>query len=163
LRLIFQEFQAGWSERDPPRFRPYLSDNLFQAQVYWVEADRKARLRNVSKGALQAAALARVASDAHFDVITVRIKASGLDFTESEQRQLVGGSRTAPRAYTEYWTLIRGTGVRGAARADKLCPSCGAPLAISMAGGCEYCGARVVSGEFDWVLSRIEQDEVYQG
>jgi hypothetical protein len=32
-----------------------------------------------------------------------------------------------------------------------------------MAGNCEYCQARVVSGDFDWVLSRIEQDEVYTG
>jgi hypothetical protein len=32
-----------------------------------------------------------------------------------------------------------------------------------MAGECEYCAARVTTGDFDWVLSRIEQDETYQG
>jgi hypothetical protein len=32
-----------------------------------------------------------------------------------------------------------------------------------MAGICEYCESRVTSGQFDWVLSRIEQDEVYAG
>jgi hypothetical protein len=32
-----------------------------------------------------------------------------------------------------------------------------------MAGDCAYCGARITSGEFDWVLSRIEQDESYVG
>jgi hypothetical protein len=32
-----------------------------------------------------------------------------------------------------------------------------------MTGNCEYCQARIVSGDFDWVLSRIEQDEVYTG
>ena len=58
---------------------------------------------------------------------------------------------------------IRGAGVRGAPRADKLCPSCGVPLAVSMAGNCEYCGTLVTSGDFDWVLSKIEQDDVYAG
>jgi len=30
-------------------------------------------------------------------------------------------------------------------------------------GTCTYCQAKVTTGEFDWVLSRIEQDEVYVG
>jgi hypothetical protein len=75
----------------------------------------------------------------------------------------VAGSDREERAYTEYWTMIRGTAARGASRIDRGCPSCGAPLAIDMAGSCAHCKAHVVAGEFDWVLSRIEQDEVYQG
>ena len=43
------------------------------------------------------------------------------------------------------------------------CPNCGAPLKVSMAGICEYCGGKVTSGNFDWVLSRIQQDEAYGG
>jgi predicted lipid-binding transport protein (Tim44 family) len=163
VRLVFSEFQTGWSAREAARFRPYLSDNLFQAQVYWVEAYLGAKLTNVSEASLQAIALARVSSDKYYDAISVRVKGKGLDYTVNASGEVVGGSRATPRTYTEYWTLIRGAGARGAARADKLCPSCGAPLAINMAGSCEYCSARVVSGEFDWVLSRIEQDEVYQG
>ena len=38
-----------------------------------------------------------------------------------------------------------------------------APVKIDMAGACEHCHAKVTSGRFDWVLSRIEQDDVYQG
>jgi hypothetical protein len=77
--------------------------------------------------------------------------------------RVVGGDPRRDRRYSEYWTLIRGAGVRGAPRADKVCPSCGAPLAVSMAGNCEYCNTLVTSGDFDWVLSRIEQDDVYAG
>ena len=36
-------------------------------------------------------------------------------------------------------------------------------LKISMAGSCEYCQAHVTAGEFDWVLSKIEQDDTYRG
>jgi hypothetical protein len=32
-----------------------------------------------------------------------------------------------------------------------------------MAGECEHCGAKVTRGEFDWVLSKIEQDDSYMG
>jgi hypothetical protein len=32
-----------------------------------------------------------------------------------------------------------------------------------MAGTCSYCSAHITRGEFDWVLSKIEQDEAYEG
>jgi hypothetical protein len=32
-----------------------------------------------------------------------------------------------------------------------------------MAGRCNHCDAKITSGEFDWVLSKIEQDESYTG
>ena len=30
-------------------------------------------------------------------------------------------------------------------------------------GACAHCGAHVTAGEFDWVLSKIEQDDSYRG
>jgi hypothetical protein len=108
--------------------------------------------------------LARVVSDKYYHAITVRMFATGLDYTvRDSDGRVVGGSRTRERKYSEYWTLIRGRNTRGRPSADKNCPSCGAPLSINMAGNCTHCSARVTSGEFDWVLSRIEQDESYQG
>jgi hypothetical protein len=32
-----------------------------------------------------------------------------------------------------------------------------------MGGNCEYCGALVTSGAFDFVLGKIEQDDAYSG
>jgi hypothetical protein len=34
---------------------------------------------------------------------------------------------------------------------------------VTMAGACNYCGAHLTAGEFDWVLSKIEQDDSYRG
>ncbi len=48
-------------------------------------------------------------------------------------------------------------------RVDKQCPNCAAKLKISQGGTCELCNAHVPSGERDWVLSKIEQDESYRG
>lgn len=163
--MIFGAMQTSWSQREWSQVRPFVSDNLFQMLAYWIEAYKKERLRNVTEGArIQNIELARISSDKFFDSLTVRLFATSLDYTiADDDGRIVGGSRDKPRAYSEYWSLIRSTGKQGAARADGVCPSCGAPLRIEMAGHCTYCRAKVTSGEFDWVLSRIEQDDVYEG
>ena len=165
VAMIFGAMQASWSNRDWASVRPFVSDNLFQMLAYWIEAYRRERLRNVTEGArVEQIELARMTSDKFFDSMTVRLFATGLDYTVTDgDGRVVGGNQHKPRRYTEYWTLIRGAGKKGPARVDPHCPSCGAPLRIEMAGTCTYCRAKVTSGEFDWVLSRIEQDEVYGG
>lgn len=161
---VFRTFHAAWTARDLKAIRPFLSDGLFERQRYWIRAYEETGLRNVSEGAhIVSVQVARVLSDKHYDAITVRVYASGLDYTLDEQGKVVGGDRRKPREYSEYWTFIRGRAASGPARTDAACPSCGAPLAISMAGHCEHCNAKVTRGDFDWVLSRMEQDESYTG
>lgn len=162
--LIFNELQVAWSSLEWQRIRPYVSDNLFQMLLFWIEAYKKAALRNILENAhINGFEVARVSSDKYYDAITVRVHAASLDYTVDAQGKVVSGHRHRERKYTEYWTLIRGSGRQGSATATKNCPSCGAPLNITMAGQCQYCNARVTSGDFDWVLSEIEQDETYQG
>jgi predicted lipid-binding transport protein (Tim44 family) len=162
---IFTEFQTAWAARNLAAMRPFLSDSLFSTQTYWVEEYLRQGLRNITENArIQNMQLAQVTSDAFYDAVTIRLWASSLDYTVSDRdNRIVSGNRSRERAYSEYWTVIRGHGVRGAARVDKVCPKCGAPLNVSMAGACTYCSAKVTGGGFDWVLSRIEQDEVYRG
>jgi hypothetical protein len=165
VALIFAAMQTSWSNREWTSVRPFVSDNLFQMLNYWIEAYKKERLRNVTEGArIENIELVRISSDRFFDALTVRLFASSLDFTiADDDGRVVAGSRSKPRRYSEYWTLIRGSARKGPTRTDAACPSCGAPLKIEMAGHCEYCRAKVTSGDFDWVLSRIEQDDVYEG
>jgi len=164
VTLVFAELQVAWSGRDPLRIRPFVSDNLFQSMYYWIDLYTQARCRNVNENAtILRVDLADVVSDAHFDAITLRIFASGIDYTISDEGKLLSGNRKRPRTYSEYWTVIRGSARRGEPRRDGACPNCGAPLRIAMTGQCEYCRVKVTSGDFDWVLSRIEQDESYGG
>jgi hypothetical protein len=165
VALIFEAMQTSWSNREWAQVRPFVSDNLFQMLNYWIEAYKKERLRNVTEGArIEQIELVRISSDRFFDALTVRLFASSLDYTiADDDGRVVAGSRSKPRRYSEYWTLIRGAARKGPTRTDAVCPSCGAPLKIEMAGHCEYCRAKVTSGDFDWVLSRIEQDDVYEG
>ena len=163
--LVFREFQQAWTERDLARMRPYFTDALFDTQRYWVEAYRAQGLRNRTDGArIVGLELSRVASDRWYDAITVRLSATGQDYVVRDaDGKVVRGKPKRERPYTEYWTFLRAAGRSAPARTEPECPSCGAPLAIGMAGDCKYCRAKVTTGEFDWVLSRIEQDEVYGG
>lgn len=164
LGLVFNELQLGWSNRDLARIRPFVTDNLFQYFGYWIDVYLAVQARNVTENArILNIEPVDVLADAVYDAVTVRLFATSLDYTLADDGRLLRGSRSRERPYSEYWTLVRGHGVQGRPRAEPACPSCGAPLRIAMAGNCEYCHARVVSGEFDWVLSRIEQDESYGG
>jgi predicted lipid-binding transport protein (Tim44 family) len=165
IGLIYRELNAAWSQRELNGVRGLVSDGMFDYLQYWVQAYQAQGLQNVLKDMhVRGLERAKVVSDRYFDALTVRMFASGIDFTrEVSSGQVRSGDTAHPRTYSEYWTLIRGAGVRGAARGDKNCPNCAAPLAVSMAGVCTHCNAHITSGEFDWVLSKIEQDDVYEG
>lgn len=164
VNLIFQQFQIAWAARNLTQMRPFMSAALFATQNYWVSEYLRQRLHNITENpALGRVELVRVTRDAFFDAVTVRIFAQSLDYTLSDDTgAVVAGNRSRPRQYSEYWTLIRGRGVKGAAKTETQCPRCSAPLDVTMAGECKYCKATITTGQFDWVLSRIEQDEVYQ-
>jgi predicted lipid-binding transport protein (Tim44 family) len=159
----YAELNAGWSERNLGRARPYVSDAFYRSQLYWVAAYQHAKLRNVMEEArIEKVELADVASDRWYDAITIRIFAEGLDYTIREGTdEVVSGRRSKPRRYSEYWTFVRSARAKPSSREKTQCPDCGAPVEIEMTGQCRYCRAHVTSGEFDWVLSRIEQDESY--
>jgi predicted lipid-binding transport protein (Tim44 family) len=162
---IFTALHAAWAAQDLRPVRPYVSDALANYLQYWVDAYRAQGLANAVLGArITGWEVARVIRDRRYDAVTARIWATGHDgTTEKATGRVVGGSRQRERPYSEYWTFIRGAAVRGAPRTEATCPSCAAPLAITMAGHCDHCGVHVTSGEFDWVLSRIEQDDSYTG
>ena len=165
LQLIYGELNTAWTNLDLAPIRPYVSDGLFDYLQYWISAYKAQGLRNVLEGmTLTNVTLAKVVRDRWYDAVTFRIWGTGRDSTlRVADGQTVGGDPRNNRTYSEYWTLIRGAGVRGAPRTDKTCPNCGAAHDTNMAGQCAHCGAKITSGEFDWVLSKIEQDDSYTG
>jgi hypothetical protein len=165
VRLIYDQLNAAWTAMDLAPVRPYVSDELFDYLQYWIGSYRRQGLRNVLDGMrLTELKQVKVVRDRWFDAATFRIWGTGRDSTVREATgDVVAGNPRSDRYYSEYWTFIRGAGVRGAPRTDKSCPNCAAPLDTNRAGECTYCGAKVTTGEFDWVLSKIEQDEAYTG
>jgi hypothetical protein len=165
FKVIYDELNNAWTKGDLAAARPYVSDGLFDYLQYWVTAYHTQGLRNVLEGMhIVKWTATKVIRDRHYDSLTIRIWGTGRDYTVRQPGgELVTGDPRRDRLYSEYWTLIRGAGVKGAPRTDKTCPNCGAPLDVNMAGDCEHCGAKITSGAFDWVLSTIEQDDSYSG
>lgn len=164
-RLIFNELQAAWSSMNWERARPHETDNIFQMHQYWIDAYRRQKLRNVvDNAAVTAIEPVKILEDAFYQGITLRIWAQGFDYTIDEAGRIVSGSNKNLRQWSEYWTFIRNKQAKSAeARTDLNCPNCGSPLRVNASGICEFCGGKITSGEFDWVLSKIEQDESYSG
>jgi hypothetical protein len=164
-RLIFDELQAAWSTLNWERARPHETDNIFQMHQYWIDAYRRQGLRNaLDQCQVTAMQPVKIKEDAFYNAITLRIWAEGHDYTIDSSGRVVSGSKTKLRRWSEYWTFIRNRGANaGPARADLNCPNCGAPLKVNATGVCEFCSGKITSGDFDWVLSKIEQDESYAG
>ena len=163
--LIYNELNEAWTNLDLAPARPYVSDGLYDYLRYWIEAYTHQGLRNVLEDMnVTRWAFAKLIRDTHFDALTIRLWASGVDYTVvANTGKVVSGSKRTRRAYSEYWTFIRAAKTKGSASAEKSCPKCGAPVKISMSGNCEYCDVHITSGEFDWILSKIEQDDSYRG
>lgn len=161
VRGIAVELQSAWTARDWERVRPLETDSLFQMHRYWIDAYRRQRLRNVvAQHQIGAIEPVRITGDAFYESITVRMYASGFDSTVDESGNVVAGSDSRERRWSEYWTFIRSRGASGGT-SSITCPNCGAKVAAGSTGICVYCGGKLTTGTFDWVLSRIEQDEAF--
>ena len=158
---VFLGLQRAWSERDVAGIRPLATDAVFSTWRYWIEAYRAVGLRNqLEQIEVRRIDAARVSLDKYYAAITARIFASMVDQTVDDGGRVVDGKAT-PRAFTEYWTFVR---TLATARPDGVtCSGCGASLPAGQTGQCPYCGALVGAPAFDWILSRIDQDEDYTG
>jgi uncharacterized Zn finger protein (UPF0148 family) len=165
LKLIYERLNDAWSRGELSGVRGLVSDGLYDYLQYWVDAYQRAGLQNQLRDMrITHSSLCKLVRDRSFDALTVRIWGKGKDFVvRAGSDELVRGSKTRDRSYSEYWTLIRSATRHGPAEAKARCSNCGAPLAVTMAGACEHCGAHLSLGEFDWVLSKIEQDDSYRG
>lgn len=163
---IFQRLQEAWSSLDFDKARPYETDPLYDTHRFWIERYKQQGLVNhLEQVKILKIEACRFDHDAFYDMITLRIFASMIDYTKDNHNTIVGGDNLEPRTFSEYWTFIRRTGTKTEHHSYDLscCPSCGANLNINQTGICEYCQAKVTSGDFDWVLSSIDQDESYTG
>jgi hypothetical protein len=165
LGMIYDKLNTAWGGNDLVPVRGLVSDGLFDYLQYWVDAYKRQGLANRMVDAkIEHMTMCKLARDRWYDAVTIRVWATAKDFVvRLADNETVRGSTHRSRKYSEYWTIIRSSGRRGAAKAEPACGNCGGPLKVSMAGACEFCGAMVTSGAFDWVLSKIEQDDTYRG
>jgi predicted lipid-binding transport protein (Tim44 family) len=158
----FRALQAAWCQQNLEAGRAFLSPGAYFAWRAQLETLAAEGRRNVMDDLnVRAIQPVRVIHGRVYDDLTVRISAEAADYEVDSTGKIVFGDRS-PRPFTEEWTFQRSVGVATSAKAGLLentCPNCGAPLALTQIGECRYCKAAVTSGRFDWVVSRIEQEE----
>jgi predicted lipid-binding transport protein (Tim44 family) len=166
VQQAFFALQQAWQERDLSASRPFMSPGLYLGWSSQVRQLIDLHKKNVLDGLrVDGIEVVKVVHGEAFDDVTVRVTATCADYEVDERTgKLIFGSRT-PSSFREFWTFQRSVGTQTTERSilDKVCPNCGAPLEINQVGECRYCKAAVTSGRFDWVLSRIEQEDEYAG
>jgi predicted lipid-binding transport protein (Tim44 family) len=162
----FFALQQAWQDRDLTSSRPFMSPGLYLGWSSQVQQLIELHKKNVLEGLrVDGIDVVKVVHGRALDDVTVRMTATCADYEVDEQTgRMIFGSRS-PSRFVEFWTFQRSVGVQTTERSilDKVCPNCGAPLEINQVGECRYCRAAVTSGRFDWVLSRIEQEDEYAG
>lgn len=157
---IFALVQLGWSENRPARLRPYLTDPLFDGYRYWLDENERQGVRNnLDQIEVRQMIPLSIEVDAYYASLTVRVDASLIDTVVDKDGTVLDGDPRTPRPFTEYWTFIKGTASKlNTISAIDRCPACGAALEVGMTGVCAFCQTRVTTGDFDWILSSIEQE-----
>ncbi|MBL7543099.1 MAG: TIM44-like domain-containing protein [Bdellovibrionaceae bacterium] len=162
---IFFELQKAWSEKKWDLARPFETDTLFQSHLFWIEDfKRNGQTNHIENPMITGLEPVSLFQDKFYMSFTFRVFASMVDYTVDQHGQIIRGNKKLPVSFSEYWTFVKGikTNQKKAKTMDfHLCPSCGAQLKIEMSGQCEFCGTKVTLGQFDWVLSQIEQDEEF--
>ena len=161
VRETFLALQQAWSSGRWESARELQTDALHQVHRFWMKRYAEFGWVNHVEGAeVGRVVVARIGSDAFYESITVRIFARARDWTEDRDGRLLAGSKTASRAFSEYWTFLRA--LPGSAPATASCPSCGAALPPGAAAAvCAYCGSKLTGSSSRWVASRIEQDDAF--
>jgi len=162
VNAAFLALQDAWCKQNLDAGRGFLSPGAYFTWRAQLETLASEGRRNVMEHlSVQRIDPVLLVHGRVFDDLTVRITASCADFEIDKDNEIVFGDRTV-RSFTEDWTFQRSVGVstsRKPGTLENTCPSCGAPVSLNQIGECRYCRAAVTSGKFDWVVSRIEQDE----
>lgn len=164
VRKAFIEVQRAWSAQSTDMMRRFISDGVYQRFNTQFKMMRLLQQGNpLSNINISMVWVDRIEQDGRYDIVHAGIKASMNDrFVCALNHEL---DEEGTNEFVEYWSFIRKRGAAGRDMYDsEQCPNCGAPLPKDMGEicNCNYCNATINSGEFDWVLAEITQQEDYR-
>lgn len=164
-RREFLELQDAWFKRNLEPVRKYLSDATFQRLTVQLKLMSALGVRDAiaEVQVLDLKIVGLEQSDAYDSIhiaVTAQARDSEAPADASDEQARAAAMKAAPEKFLEVWTFVRKPGIETKVDGDLSqgkCPNCGAPFEGGAANTCEYCGAIVNSGNFDWVLSEITQ------
>lgn len=159
---LYVKLQHAWTEREWEEMRPFETEELFEQHSAQLQEYIKNNTINVvDRIAVNYATIYGFRQTEDKDIVEVALKATKKDYIIDETtREVVEGNKDQYRITVYKMTFERTKGKLTEEGTDDLdarnCPNCGAPLNITSAGRCEYCGSIVTTGVHDWVLSGLE-------
>ena len=166
----FLELQDAWFTRNLEPVRKYLSDATFQRLVTQLKLMELLGVRDaIADPSVLDLQIIGLEQNESYDSVHIRVTAQLCDSESpanaTDEQALAAARKNKPEKFTEVWTFVRKPGaltkVEGDVSQGK-CPNCGAPFEGGAANTCEFCGAIVNSGNYDWVLAEITQGSQFQ-
>jgi hypothetical protein len=165
VRKLFPALQEAWFRRELTPVRPFLSDATYQRFNVQLQLMAAQGVRDaIADLRLLGVQLVGLEQSEWYDSLHVSVRAELRDTdvpaSHSDEQALAAARRAPSESFTEVWTFVRKPGAQTRIGQDLFqgkCPNCGAPYKGGATNVCEYCGAVVNSGNYDWTLSEITQ------
>ncbi len=164
-KRLFLELQQAWLKRDLAPIRSSVSDATFQRLKGQLKLLEQQGIRDAFAD-IQILDLQIIGLDQSnwFDTVHIRIRAQMRDvdvpITASDAEAEQAARTAQPETFTEVWSFVRKPGAKtriGDELYQGKCPNCGAPYRGGATNNCDYCGAILNSGNYDWTLAEITQ------
>lgn len=158
----FMKIQHAWCNQVLTTVRPFISDGIYERFSLQIDEQKALGYRDHMENiTIHFADIEQIVPTGPFDILTVRVRASAVDYRQDLRTGKRISGATSAESFTEFWSFVRRpdavtkTGQAGLMEGN--CPNCGAGVGINQAADCEHCGAALRSGVYDWVLSEITQ------
>lgn len=166
VKTAFLQLQNAWCAHDLNPVRQFVSDGIYERFSLQIAEQQDAGIRDHMEDIrVLSTNIEQIESDAVFDTVTVRIRASAIDYkADLKTGKRVSGS-PAPASFVEYWSFVRRLNAKSLHKDGLMegnCPNCGAGLELNETAVCPSCQALIKSGEYDWVLAEITQGYEWQ-
>jgi predicted lipid-binding transport protein (Tim44 family) len=164
-KAAFFLIQESWSNKNLKRMRRFISDGVYQRfNAQFAMMNLLDQTNMISDVRVLGILPVKYTEQGAYECIDIEIQATASDqFVSHKYSEFKSPGGT--ESFIEYWSFIR----RRDCQRDKdifhrdECPKCSGPITEKLmeTARCPYCGVYINSGEFDWVLSEITQQEDY--
>ena len=157
----FLKVQRSFAEQDAGAARNVLATPLWEQARHQIEDYHRNGRRNVQEQLqIQSVRFLGAHSRHGYDTVGLRLFTATIDYDVLVATgEMVRGDKTLHPLAVDV-LLERSSSASTIADGGTLrhrCPHCGAPLSLDWDGSCKYCKADIMSGQFDWVVSKIIQ------
>mgnify|MGYP005754940243 FL=1 len=163
---LFIKLQQAWTDRDWETIRTFETESLFEQHKNQLQGYIDNNQINVmDRICVNYANLYNYREEGDKEILVVRLNSRMEDYIiDATTKEVLKGEKGLDKVNTYLLTFIRKKGVKTQAGTTQVnttnCPNCGAPTKITSAGRCEYCGSVITTGEYNWVLSNLERENV---